>query len=582
MQALGLTGGIGQGARSARTRNARGIRRLAALALLLAWALVAPAALAAGGAAEPAWPAHGQVASFPVPLGEYGPMTDGLLGVLESRIRRDPFNLAASVIFLLAILHTFATGRFNRWAHAAEVEHLRRLESGGDRPDDSRTEVSFKATLLHFLGEVEAVFGIWVIALAGAAVWFHSWKDFTAYVGHDRAFTEPMFVVVIMAIASSRPVLKFAEGTIRRAAGLGRESPAAWWFAILTLTPLLGSFITEPAAITIGALLLAKRFYALRPGPRFAYATLGLLFVNISIGGVLTHFAAPPVLMVATPWNWDTPLMIADFGWKAVIVILLSNLLYYAIFRREFTRLADRLDGHADGQFHPAPAGLSERSEAVPGWVTAGHVLFLAWTVFNAHQPVLFIGGFLFFLAFVIATGHHQDEIRLRNPLLVGFFLAGLIIHAGCQGWWIEPIIKELPSDWLMLGATVLTAFNDNAAITYLAAQVEGISPAAKLAVVAGAVAGGGLTVIANAPNPAGQSILSRFFKGGVSPLGLFLGALLPTVLAYAAFALLPNFRAVPDSPATRPPAAAAESARPASDPGPPVAGSIAERRQGP
>ncbi|MEN9535682.1 MAG: hypothetical protein RIR37_955, partial [Verrucomicrobiota bacterium] len=164
-----------------------------------------------------------------------------------------------------------------------------------------------------------------------------------------------------------------------------------------------------------------------------------------------------------------------------------------------------------------------------------------AWTVYTTHYPALFIGGFLFFLAFTVATRHHQNPIALRSPMLVGFFLAGLVIHGGCQGWWIEPVIKALDDQALMFGATILTGFNDNAAITYLAAQVDGISLAAKHAVVAGAVTGGGLTVIANAPNPAGQSILAKYFRSGVSPLGLFLGALIPTIIMYLCFVFLPN-----------------------------------------
>jgi Na+/H+ antiporter NhaD/arsenite permease-like protein len=95
--------------------------------------------------------------------------------------------------------------------------------------------------------------------------------------------------------------------------------------------------------------------------------------------------------------------------------------------------------------------------------------------------------------------------------------------------------------EWpLMIGATLLTAVNDNAAITYLASLVPDFSEPLKYAVVAGAVAGGGLTVIANAPNPAGQSILQKHFgEGGVSPLKLFLAALAPTLIMGAAFMLL-------------------------------------------
>jgi len=159
--------------------------------------------------------------------------------------------------------------------------------------------------------------------------------------------------------------------------------------------------------------------------------------------------------------------------------------------------------------------------------------------VLTLHYPPLFIGGFLFFLAFSQATAHHQGKLELKTPLLVGFFLAGLVTHGGLQGWWIEPVLKSLTQIPLFVGATLLTAINDNAAITYLATLVPSFTDELKYAVVAGAVTGGGLTVIANAPNPAGQSILQRFFPGGVNPLGLLLGALIPTIVLALTFMLL-------------------------------------------
>jgi hypothetical protein len=166
-------------------------------------------------------------------------------------------------------------------------------------------------------------------------------------------------------------------------------------------------------------------------------------------------------------------------------------------------------------------------------------MLFMAWTVFTSHYPGLFIGGFLFFLGFAKATAPYQSRVDLRAPLLVGFFLGGLVIHGGLQGWWIAPVLASLAEVPLFLGAMVLTAFNDNALITYLATLVPGLGDALKIAVVGGAVVGGGLTVIANAPNPAGQALLSRFFGGSVAPLKLLLGALLPTAIAALAFRLL-------------------------------------------
>jgi hypothetical protein len=251
-----------------------------------------------------------------------------------------------------------------------------------------------------------------------------------------------------------------------------------------------------------------------------------LLFVNVSVGGVLTHFAAPPVLMVAGRWGWTTPFMFGRFGWVALSGIVISNALYYLALRREFSRLG-----------HPAleaEAGVTETP--VPGWVTVVHLAFMFWSVLSAHHLALLIGGFLFFLAFYEVTQDYQSEIQLRSPILVGFFLAGLVIHGGLQKWWIGPMLSRLTEVPLMLGATTLTAFNDNAAITYLATLVPGLSDSLKYAVVAGAVIGGGLTVIANAPNPAGQSILGRFFPAGIAPLGLFLGALPATVIMFLCF----------------------------------------------
>lgn len=339
-----------------------------------------------------------------------------------------------------------------------------------------------------------------------------------------------------MALASTRPIVNLAESALRAVARLGGATPAAWWTTILIVGPFLGSLITEPGAMTISALLLARQFYDLRPSRTLAYATLGLLFVNVSIGGTLTHFAAPPVLMVARPWEWDTPFMLSHFGWRAVLAITASTLLYGLVFRREFRALATR-PAVPEVELPDDDAGGALLR--VPAWVTLVHVAFVAWTIVNAHYPALFIGGFLFFLGFAKATAIYQSRVELRTPLLVGFFLAGLVIHGGLQGWWIAPVLASLGEEALFWGATILTGFNDNALITYLATLVPDLSDALKIAVVEGAVTGGGLTIIANAPNPAGHAVLARFFGGAVPPLGLVLAALVPTVIASMAFRLI-------------------------------------------
>ena len=474
---------------------------------------------------------------FPPPVDSYhDQQIPSIFEKLAHRIQREPLNLVATIIFFAAIIHTFLTAQFRKIAHRYQrrYEAIEQLLPGTAGPPDSEKEhdkLIFRAQLFYFMGEVEAVFGIWLVPLFVAIFAFHGWSTMVNYVGQVNV-GDAVFVVVIMAMASSLPILRFTETVIAKVAAIGKGTPVSWWLTILTLGPLLGSFITGPAAMTICALLLRHRFYSLKPSQLLKYATLGLLFVNISVGGVLTQFASPPVVVVANVWNWNLVYMLTHFGWKAVIGIILSNSLYLTLFRKEFARLASNVPDEELDQ---------EGGRPIPWRITGIHILFLCWTIANAHYPVLVILGLLFFLAFVSATRLNQQTIALRPPLLVGFFLAALIIHGGCQQWWIAPVLGSLSKWPLMIGATILTAFNDNAAVTYLASLVPGFSDAFKYVVMAGAVTGGGLTVIANSPNPAGQSILaSRFGEVGISPLYLFLGALVPTLIDGAAFMLLP------------------------------------------
>lgn len=474
--------------------------------------------------------------TFPRALDSYPAAATSLWSTLAQRGDLEPFNLVATGIFALAVLHTFAAARFSALSHRVQLEHDRAaaLASVPARP-------SILAESLHFLGEVEVIFGLWAVVLAGAIAVHAGWGTVTHYLNDTVNYTEPLFVVVIMALASTRPVITLAERGLRVIANVGRGTPAAWWVTILTVGPLLGSFVTEPAAMTICALLLRRTFFSREPGSALKYATLGLLFVNVSIGGTLTHFAAPPVLMVARVWDWDTSYMLGHFGWRAALAILLATGGYFLVFRRELASLSGRA---ATPEVEQADEdALDEAGEPallpIPVWVTVVHVLFMAWTVANAHYPVLFLGGFLFFLGFAKATAAYQSRVELRTPLLVGFFLGGLVIHGGLQAWWIAPVLGSLGEVPLFLGAAAMTAFNDNALITYLATLVPTLTETSRVAVVGGAVVGGGLTVIANAPNPAGQALLSRYFGDAISPLGLLMAAAPATVVSALVFRLL-------------------------------------------
>jgi hypothetical protein len=468
---------------------------------------------------------------FPLPLSSY-PATLGLVETLRTRVAMEPVNAAATLIFVLAIVHTFGAARFMAMAHSVQEAHDARAVARGER-----RLPSVLAELLHFLGEIEVVFGLWAVVLLIVVAVFKGWETASQYFSGTVNYTEALFVVVIMALASTRPVVGFAEGAMRYVANAGGGTPAAWWVTILTVGPVLGSAITEPAAMTICALLLARQFYDLEPSERLKYATLGLLFVNVSIGGTLTHFAAPPVLMVARPWGWTTSDMFAHFGWRALIAIVVSTGVYFAAFRGELRGLASRAP--APDVEHPDEDAPGECLLPVPVWIVVVHLAFMAWIVVNAHYPALFIGGFLFFLGFARATAAYQSRVEMRSPLLVGFFLGGLVVHGGLQAWWIAPVLGSLSATPLFVAASLLTAFNDNALITYLATLVPSLDDGMKTAIVGGAVAAGGLTVIANAPNPAGQALLARFFDRSILPIKLLLGALMPTLIAALAFRLL-------------------------------------------
>ncbi|MCL2875806.1 MAG: putative Na+/H+ antiporter, partial [Betaproteobacteria bacterium] len=220
--------------------------------------------------------------------------------------------------------------------------------------------------------------------------------------------------------------------------------------------------------------------------------------------------------------QWDSWFMLTHIGWRSALAVFVNALAVSLIFRRELLRF--EIEG---GNGH----------NAVPVPIVALHLAFLGLIVLFVHHPHVFICILLSFLAFAHAYPRFQDRLVLRESLMVSCFLAGLVILGGQQSWWLQPLLSSMSSSAVYYGAAALTAVTDNAALTYLGSLVEGLSDEFKYALVSGAVTGGGLTVIANAPNPAGISILQRHFKDGkVSPLGLLAAAALPTLVTIVAF----------------------------------------------
>src|SRR5690554_1993435 len=416
----------------------------------------------------------------------------------------------ATALFAIAIVHTFSVPVFARLANR-----------GGPH-----------AGMWHLLSEVEAVFGVWACVLLACMALVTGVGDTVQYVD-TRNFTEPAFVFVIMVVAASRPIIELVNIFVR---GLARSLPMrielAMFFVTMSFVPLAGSFITEPAAMTLAALLLRDAYFH-RPGQAgFKYMTLGVLFVNISIGGVLTAYAAPPVLMVAHTFQWDSAYMSTHFGWRAATAVIINAGVLTFLCRKYL------LDGTLGGE----PA-IEETRPPVPYSVIAIHTLFLIGVVLSAHHPIIFLGFMMLFIGYAQAYKRHQNPLLIREGLMVGFFLAGLVLLGGLQKWWLQDLLAGLSPTVLFWGATALTAFTDNAALTYLGSLVDGTDELWRYMLVAGAVTGGGLTVIANAPNPAGFSILKRFFPdGAISPLKLLISAAIPTLVAAFMFLLPPPF----------------------------------------
>ncbi|CAN7172883.1 putative Na+/H+ antiporter [Pseudoduganella sp. LjRoot289] len=412
-------------------------------------------------------------------------------------------QLIGAILFGLALLHTFAAKSFEVLAH----RHPRH------------------AGLLHLLGEVEVVFGFWAAILIAVMAIVAGGQNAIAY-AESRQYTEPLFVFVVMVVAASWPVLNVVQRALQTLARLApmRTEVALAWLG-MALVPLTGSLITEPAAMTLAALTLAPLVFRDGIPEWLKYAALGVLFVNVSIGGTLTSYAAPPVLMVAATWGWDSAFMASQFGWKASLAVLVNATAISFVLKRHL---------------QPAPATSSEGAQSqVPLLVSLIHLGFLAAVVLLAHHPVMFLGLFLLFLGFTQAYQRYQQPLILKEGLLVGFFLAGLVVLGGMQQWWLQPIVSSLQPVALFFGALGLTAITDNAALTYLGSLIDGMAPQAQYMLVAGAVAGGGLTVIANAPNPAGVSLLRRGFQDeSIGAIGLLLGALPPTAVAALAFFL--------------------------------------------
>lgn len=378
---------------------------------------------------------------------------------------------------------------------------------------------SFSRSLLHILSEVEIVFGLWV-SLFFLTVTFRGEALGLVWYLQKLSFSEPIFIFVIMLISATRPIMGLAYEIIKITSPLlqrlSMQKGHADLLVILILGPLSGSVITEPAAMTVTAILI----FSLLPKPNsyFLHAVLAVMFVNVSVGGALTHFAAPPILMVAKNWGWDSRFVFQHLGWKCILIVIINAcLLLFFVKNRKYK---------------VSPLSEDRKKESPPLWVLAGSLLFLLAAILLSHHALGLVAAFILFLGFAHLTRQHQSRLRFRESLLVAFFLLGILLFGGFQKWWLQPLLSGLSDSALYFSSIVLTSFTDNAALTFLGSQVDSLTQISRYSLVAGAIAGGGLTIIANSPNAAGYSILQSHFESGFKPFRLFWMALLPTAVA--------------------------------------------------
>jgi len=431
------------------------------------------------------------------------------------------FEKIATLIFVLAITHAFITPNlyiFSRKLAARKKKH----------PNKAKF-YHFSSEVVYLLSEIEVVFGIWLIPLLLFFTMLEGFAPMLEYL-NGRNYSYPLFIMVVVVVMGSRPIITFAERILEFISRLGKDSPGSWWWTILTVGPILGALLKEPGAMTLCAILLAKKFYQYKPSRSFQYATFALLFANISVGGMLTSFSSRSLLIVAGTFKWDTPYMFMNFGWKALVGIVLANAVYYMIFRKEFkTNFPKKLP----------TLEKDEQRRPVPFVITLVHLLFLtAIVLFSAYAP-LFIGVFFLFLGFRQTTLFYQGDLHLKSAILVGFFFASLLIHGELQGWWIKPFLDSLSEFGALIASFALSAFVDNAAIATFSLELSAPEVAKQHAIISGAMAAGALTIVANVPNPIGLSILRESFHNKISFATLFLFALFPSFLFLTLFWLL-------------------------------------------
>ncbi|MBS4169108.1 putative Na+/H+ antiporter [Parachlamydia sp. AcF125] len=442
---------------------------------------------------------------------------------LSGAVGITPLSITANVLLGIALAYNFLSRKILTFP-----PNWQKIQVGEN--EQALSWISSKNPLklfFHYVRTAKRIVGIWIIPLLASVTFLYDWRIAINFLS-TRNYTEALFVSVIMTIVSSQPILNLMEAFIRKIASLGKESPGSWWVSLLTVGPILGAVITEAGALIVTSLLLAKQFYTRPVSQNLAYATLGLLFTHISLGAILTNFGAPLDWMHVEQWSEEELFTLARFSGKSLLTIFISTLCYYLYFRDEFAELAKR-----EKTFSP-----SETRQRIPWWVTATHTMCLSVAILSLYHPPIFLSVTCLFLIFHETTRQYQTRLKLRPPMLVGFFFSALVIHGGLQEWWTTPLLERVDALMLTGASYLFGSFVDGATLAYLATLLPSLNDATKYSVIVGTLAAGGLTVISHPFNSKQEAPSHSHFAEGISPKKLFFATLFPMFVTASIFFL--------------------------------------------
>lgn len=425
-------------------------------------------------------------------------------------------QVGASALFFCAIIHIFLTpwlGRLHRL-----YQHKKMMFPGRWK------QYLLLSECFGFLNKIELVFIVWAVPLFVIFVCCEGYRVAMAYF-NSRNYVSSLFIMIMLIFLESRPIECLSERIFSNIAKLGYQSPKCWWWTIMLFAPLSTFFLKETGAMIIGATLLAKHFYRFYPSSRFGYATLGLLFSNISIGGLLTAFSSRALFIILPSVKWGNEIVIKHFCWKAVLSMLISTTIYYFVFKKEF---------------HSFPRSVVNKAvveDDIPYWVILVHIVLVGLLISTNTIPLFMMAILIFYLGFQRFTIFYQHSINISKTCCVGLFYAGLVIFGELQEWWVLELMHRMSDFGYMLTSYGLSIFLDNALVNYLVHNLPVATDCYLYLVITGCMSAGGLTIISNMPNIVGYLIIKPAFQvPSFSMWRLFISAAVPSVLALLVF----------------------------------------------